>query len=233
MREAIVLCGKAGTGKSTLSRALATKHPATFYEVISYTTRPPRDGEVNGEHYHFVTEAEFLRLKATGQFVEDAMHDGAHYATSLDWGQEDAGKVPIFVLNTAGAEQIEQLTNRLWLFEIIASDDECQRRLVARGEDAEVVAKRQAWELHQPAPRKRIEILHYNTALAMQQVLVHTGRPNLVPFPVHSYTMNPKCDCKRWEALYEAALTRQTELGAEVEYLRQRVRWLERQAHQG
>ncbi len=64
----IVLLGASGSGKSTIENELATHHG--FEKIISYTTRPPRDGETNGKDYHFTNNETFNEMKEDGLFAE-------------------------------------------------------------------------------------------------------------------------------------------------------------------
>jgi guanylate kinase len=71
----LVIAGPAGSGKSTLCDRLAAERPE-FGRVVTTTTRAPRDGEVNGVHYHFFAPAEFRRRVAAGEFLEWAQVHG-------------------------------------------------------------------------------------------------------------------------------------------------------------
>ena len=76
----IVLSSPSGAGKTTISRLLLDADPEVRMS-ISATTRPKRPGEVEGEDYHFVDDAEFDRLIAAGEFVEWAPVFGHRYGT--------------------------------------------------------------------------------------------------------------------------------------------------------
>ena len=67
-----------------MSHALLEREPGIRLSV-SYTTRPPRPGEKDGVHYHFVDEPRFMALKAGGEFLEHAHVHGNWYATSATW----------------------------------------------------------------------------------------------------------------------------------------------------
>jgi len=71
----IVIAGPAGSGKSTLCDRLVAEVPA-FSRVVTTTTRLPREGEINGHHYHFFTPDEFERRVAAGEFLEWAQVHG-------------------------------------------------------------------------------------------------------------------------------------------------------------
>lgn len=77
----LVLAGPAGSGKSTLCDRLVAEDP-TFSRVITTTTRAPREGEINGVHYHFFTPGEFDARVARGEFLEWAwVHGQRRYGT--------------------------------------------------------------------------------------------------------------------------------------------------------
>lgn len=73
----LVIAGPAGSGKSTLCDRLVLERP-DFSRVVTTTTRAPRDGEINGVHYHFFSPAEFRRKVAAGEFLEWAQVHGDH-----------------------------------------------------------------------------------------------------------------------------------------------------------
>ena len=78
MRQAfpIVISGPSGVGKSTITQMLLADDPLLSYSV-SVTTRPPRPGETDGEHYEFVQDDEFADLVASGELAEWAcVHGG-------------------------------------------------------------------------------------------------------------------------------------------------------------
>ena len=72
-----VLAGPTAVGKGTIVTELRRRHPDLFVSV-SATTRAPRPGEIDGVHYHFVSDAEFDRLISTGQMLEWALVHGTH-----------------------------------------------------------------------------------------------------------------------------------------------------------
>ena len=76
-----VIAAPSGGGKTSLVNALLEREPGIRLSV-SYTTRPPRPGEKDGVHYHYVDEAGFMALKARGEFLEHAHVHGNWYATS-------------------------------------------------------------------------------------------------------------------------------------------------------
>jgi len=77
----VILAGPAGSGKTTLCERLVAEDHA-FSRVVTATTRPPREGEIDGRHYHFISPAEFDRRIAAGEFIEWAwVHQKNRYGT--------------------------------------------------------------------------------------------------------------------------------------------------------
>lgn len=100
----VAICGKAGAGKDALLQALAKIYPEARIKV-SYTTRPPRDYEVDGKDYHFITRDEFIQLIEEGKMLEAAEFNGWVYGTSILDLAED--KLNFGVFNPAGVEALD------------------------------------------------------------------------------------------------------------------------------
>ena len=98
--KVIALFGKAGSGKDTILRALVKADPDKFNEIVSCTTRPPREGEQEGVNYHFLTEKEF----AASRFLETASFNGWHYGTRYE--DLDPDNVNVGVLNPTGLKSL-------------------------------------------------------------------------------------------------------------------------------
>lgn len=81
-----IVTAPSGTGKTTLVAALLAADAAVQLSV-SHTTRSPRAGEVNGQHYHFIDRAQFEQMIAQQDFLEHAEVYGNYYGTSLRWIQ--------------------------------------------------------------------------------------------------------------------------------------------------
>src|SRR5258708_40356136 len=79
-----VVVAPSGAGKTTLVGALLEKNP-NLRLSISYTTRAPRKGEVDGREYHFVSREKFEQMIAAGDFLQDAGVYGNYYGTSKRW----------------------------------------------------------------------------------------------------------------------------------------------------
>jgi guanylate kinase len=79
----IIFAGPSGVGKGTIINKLLEAFPELFGFSVSHTTRPPRQGEVDGVHYNFVTKADFEEAVERGDFVEYAKVHTNYYGTSI------------------------------------------------------------------------------------------------------------------------------------------------------
>jgi len=140
-----VISAASGTGKTTLVSRLVQQHPNVRVSV-SHTTRPPRAGEVNGQHYHFVSEEEFVRLAGEGAFLEHAQVFGNYYGTSYESVQSmcEQGYDVILEIDVQGAQQIRKaLPEALSIFILPPSLAVLEQRLRQRQTDSEeVIARR-------------------------------------------------------------------------------------------
>jgi guanylate kinase len=142
-----IITAASGAGKTSLVRALLAAD-SQIKLSISYTTRQPRPGEVNGEHYHFVEEATFLSMLGEGDFLESAHVHGARYGTSQTRVDEAlaSGNDLILEIDWQGAAQVRKLySEAISIFILPPSIPELESRLRGRGQDSEeVILKRLA-----------------------------------------------------------------------------------------
>lgn len=89
----LILMGKAGSGKDTILNKLCGEYPDRFQPIISYTTRPPREGEVDGVNYHFVTPQQFKTLPS---LLECLTFNNWWYASSLEGMSKDKINVGVY-----------------------------------------------------------------------------------------------------------------------------------------
>ena len=140
-----VISAASGTGKTTLVSRLVQQHPNVRVSV-SHTTRPPRAGEVNGQHYHFVSEEEFVRLAGEGAFLEHAQVFGNYYGTSYESVQSmcEQGYDVILEIDVQGAQQVRKaLPEALSIFILPPSLAVLEQRRRQRQTDSEeVIARR-------------------------------------------------------------------------------------------
>ena len=142
----VVLAGPTAVGKGTVAAHIKEHHPEILLSV-SATTRPPRPGEVDGEHYFFVDDAEFDRLIAEGALLEWAtVHNRHRYGTPrapIDAALAE-GRTVLLEIDLQGARQVRAAEPSATLvFLLPPSWDELVHRLVGRGtEEAEERARR-------------------------------------------------------------------------------------------
>ncbi|MGL5008128.1 MAG: guanylate kinase [Plesiomonas sp.] len=154
-----IISAPSGAGKSSLINALLKTHPTYDMQVsVSHTTRDPRPGENNGEHYHFVTVAEFTHLIHENAFLEYAEVFGNYYGTSRPSIEKVLNQgIDVFLdIDWQGAAQVRQLMpHARSIFILPPSREELERRLCGRGQDSsDVIAKRMAKAVS--------EMSHYN-----------------------------------------------------------------------
>ena len=141
----LLVSGPSGSGKTTLCRRLADEKEAHY--SISCTTRPPREGEVNGKDYHFLSKDDFKERIATGEFLEHAEVHENHYGTLKTevLGHLVKGTDVVMDIDVQGADQVRSCadsqiqTAMIDLFVRPPSEEDLRSRLTGRGTDAEVV----------------------------------------------------------------------------------------------
>jgi guanylate kinase len=133
----IILSAPSGAGKTSLCRELFKIFP-DIRESVSYTTRKPRAGEVEGEDYHFVSSEEFKRMVDADAFAEWATVHGNMYGTALSSLEEArrTGVDLVLDIDCQGALKLkEQFDGGIYIFILPPSMDELRRRLETRSSD--------------------------------------------------------------------------------------------------
>ena len=143
----VVLCGPSGAGKSTLVARVEAALPEVRFSV-SYTTRPPRTGEVHGDDYFFVDLTEFERRAAAGEFLEHAVVHTNRYGTHRSQVEDLAaqGGVVLLDIDVQGAAQVRAGgSDVVFVFVLPPTVEALEHRLRGRGTDADhVIARRLA-----------------------------------------------------------------------------------------
>jgi len=144
----IVISGPSGVGKDTILRRLFQLAPELKYSV-SYTTRPPRPGEIDGQSYTFVTEDEFKRLIDAKEFLEWAQVYDHYYGTSRK-RVEDAlarGEDIILKIDVQGAAFVKKRKpDALFIFITPPSTEELLQRLTGRNTESPTALERRQRE---------------------------------------------------------------------------------------
>jgi guanylate kinase len=139
-----IVSSPSGGGKTSLVKALLDAEPGVRLSV-SYTTRPPRPGEVNGRAYHFVTPPEFERMLEAGEFLESAVIYGNRYGTSQKWIERElaGGHDVLLEIDWQGAQQVRRLMRQVVsIFILPPSLEVLESRLKGRGQDSPATVAR-------------------------------------------------------------------------------------------
>ncbi len=142
----MVVSAPSGTGKTSLCRALLSRHPELRFSV-SWTTRPPRPGEREGRDYCFTSEADFRRRIEAGEFVEWVENYGYLYGTSYRTVTAflEQGCDLLLDVEPRGARAIKaRFPEGVFVFLLPPSIDALKRRLAHRGESPEAMETRLA-----------------------------------------------------------------------------------------
>ncbi|MDX2185639.1 MAG: guanylate kinase [Opitutaceae bacterium] len=147
----LVLAGPAGSGKTTLCDRMVAETPG-FSRVVTATTRAPREGEVNGVHYHFLSAGEFDQKIAEGAFLEWAwVHKVNRYGTlaSSVLGPLAAGQSLIINVDVQGVDNFRRagaanplLARHLATVFISVPLEELRARMIRRGQNTEADIER-------------------------------------------------------------------------------------------
>ena len=134
-----VVSAASGTGKTSLTAALAAVNDCVQV-AVSHTTRKPREGEINGVHYHFVDTATFEQMIGDGAFIEHARVHNHYYGTSAVEVEKirNQGIDVILEIDVQGAEQVRrQMPDAVSVFILPPTMDALRQRLLARGTEDE------------------------------------------------------------------------------------------------
>lgn len=142
----IVVSGFSGSGKGTLMKELLSRYPDTYALSISATTRKPREGEVDGREYFFISKDEFEKMIAKGDLIEYAKYVENYYGTLRKYVEQklEEGKDVILEIEIQGALKVKKaFPDTLLLFVTPPTARELQSRLVGRGtETMDVIRSR-------------------------------------------------------------------------------------------
>lgn len=156
----LVVSGSSGVGKSTVITQVLDQRPDLYFSV-SFTTRAPREGEVHGVNYYFVTREEFEARIRRGEFLEHAEYVGNYYGTSMKVIEEklDQGIDVLLDIEVQGAAKVRaKMPDAVTLFIVPPSFEELSRRLHARGTDSQEKIQQRL----ETARREAKEIVNYD-----------------------------------------------------------------------
>lgn len=183
----ILVSAPSGAGKTSLVNALlenAAESGSKLCVSVSHTTRPKRPVEVDGNNYHFVSEAHFKSLKDTDTFLEYAEVFGNFYGTSRHWVEEqlESGWDVILEIDWQGAEQVKSLVEgAISIFILPPSLKALRERLTNRGQDDEaVINKRMAEAVSEISHHDLADYFiineHFDQALQELETIIQCSR---------------------------------------------------------
>lgn len=134
----LAVSGPSGVGKGTIVKTILNRR-ADVVESVSCTTRPPREGEVHGKHYFFLSKEEFQRRIAEDDFLEYNEHFGNYYGTPKSFVKEALKeKSVIMEIEVVGALNAKKAFPECLLVMVVPpSVEELKKRLAGRGSETE------------------------------------------------------------------------------------------------
>ena len=140
--KVVVVSGPSGAGKTTVLRRVFERASVPLQASVSATTRPPRQGEIDAEHYHFLSAEEFDRRRQAGDFLEcfEVFGRGYWYGTLKEAVTPgiQAGKWIVLEIDVDGAMSVlEHFPDAITIFLRPSSLDELRKRLESRGTETE------------------------------------------------------------------------------------------------
>ena len=168
--ELFVVSAPAGTGKTTLVHKLIQEFPKQIVQSISCTTRAPRNGEIDGKDYVFLTKEAFSRRVEKGEFLEHASVFNEDYGTlkSVVASHRESGKNVVLVIDTQGALALKKNVEAIFIFIAPPSYDILKERLKSRKTETDSVqAERLKWASVEMERAKYYDYLVVNDELEL------------------------------------------------------------------
>lgn len=146
-QRVVVLSGPSGSGKTTIVNRLISESPVKLRKSVSATTRKPRPQEIDGDDYHFLSDAEFREKLRQGQFIEHAevFSSGFLYGTlrsEVDLAWQDNAWAFLEIDVEGALNVMQQYPDAVTIFLKTPSPEEFERRLRARGTENEAVIQK-------------------------------------------------------------------------------------------
>lgn len=135
------IAGKAGSGKDTIIKKLMEKYNSKFHKIVSCTTRPKREGEIDGVDYHFVTPEQFDDTIENGEMIEWTTFRGWKYGTRVTDLNDMDGIINIGTFNPGGVRQLRKYSKNILttqVFLVAASDKNRLLRQLQRENNPDV-----------------------------------------------------------------------------------------------
>ena len=171
-----VVSAPSGAGKTTICRRVLERTPELLYSV-SYTTRAPRGGEIDGRDYHFISSSEFNLKIATGQWAEWAQVHGHYYGTSASFIEQglSSGRDILLDIDIQGTVQLlDRFPDSITIFILPPSFQTLRQRLESRGTDSRQVIEERLRNARREMDQKdmyRYQIVNDNLEAAITQLI--------------------------------------------------------------
>ena len=170
-KRLIIISGPSGVGKTTVVRKLLEDCPLPLKLSVSATTRPRRPGEVEGQNYHYLTDAEFARRRENGDFLEaiEVFGRGHWYGTlkeTVTTGLNEGNWIILEIDVEGAAAVIESYPEAITIFIHPGSLEELERRLRGRGTEDETALRRRL----EVAERELLAVDRYEFIVENQSV---------------------------------------------------------------
>ncbi len=167
---AFVVSAPAGAGKTTLVEMLLSEFPKDVCKSLSSTTRKPRDYEIPGKDYEFLSKEEFESKKSKGEFLEYAKVFSNYYGTlkSSVESELEKGKHVFLVIDTQGAQAVKSKLDVVSIFVIPPSINELENRLKHReSESMQDIKERLSWAQNEIEKAKEFDFILTNDDLQL------------------------------------------------------------------
>ena len=141
----LMIIGPSAVGKDTMINRLKAKYPNVIYKLPSYTTRPRREGEVDGVDYYFVTKEEFFKLRDNGELFGIQEYNNNWYASNkkrLEESLENKEKITILNYNIETANDVKDEIPFYFVAVLPPSEKALKERLIKRKTKAEEIERR-------------------------------------------------------------------------------------------
>ncbi len=162
-----IISAPSGGGKTTISREVIRRMKSThaIEKVITYTTRPPREGELNGKDYHFLSREEFIKKKHKGFFLETTEYHGNLYGSpSSIFEHMQQGYSFVMATDLPGVKAIKQrVAHAILIWIAVPCIDELRKRLEKRGKQtAQAIEERIALAQHEITQADASNLFNYS-----------------------------------------------------------------------
>ena len=175
MGKIVAIVGQIASGKSTLAQHLERNG---FERVVTYTTRPKRDGETDGADYYFLSDDEFSKKVESGFFAETTEYNAkfgrVRYGTSKESLETPEGVKKVIVLNPQGVIALKDAGYDIFVVYLDMPQELLMRRALQRGDDPAEIGRRIADD-------ERLFRRLANAAISGEYVNLTVSNPELLP----------------------------------------------------